>query len=83
MRHSIYLKIAVLLVKADLRREERAYRKAVRREAFFIPYHNQHLMKDIGLDTEGRATVSSLPVQAKAKRTVSLLRQSLEVRPIT
>ncbi|CAH0541147.1 DUF1127 domain-containing protein [Vibrio marisflavi] len=83
MRHSIYLKLAVLLVKADLRREEREYKKAIRREAYFIPYQNQHLLKDIGLDKEGRANTISMPIQAKAKRTVNLLRQSVEARPIT
>ncbi|MCL9781395.1 DUF1127 domain-containing protein [Vibrio sp. S4M6] len=83
MRHSIYLKLAVLLVQADLRREEREYRKALRREAFLSPWQNEHLLKDIGLDREGRTTVVSVPVQVKAKRTVRLLRQSLHIRPVT
>ncbi|MCE7630389.1 DUF1127 domain-containing protein, partial [Vibrio fluvialis] len=37
MRHSVYLQLATLLVRADLRREEREWKRKVRRSAFDIP----------------------------------------------
>ena len=37
MSHSVYLKLATLLVKADLRREERDWKRRIRRSAFPYP----------------------------------------------
>ena len=36
MSHSVYLKLAIFLVKIDLRREERQWKRRVRRAAFQI-----------------------------------------------
>ena len=50
MRHSIYLKLDTVLLKADLKREEKQWQRMVRRNAHQIPWTNEHLLKDIGLD---------------------------------
>lgn len=38
MRHSIYLRLATLLIKADLAREEREWKRAVRKVQYEIPW---------------------------------------------
>ncbi len=53
MRHSIYLKLATVLLKADLKREEKQWQRMVRRSSHDIPWTNEHLLKDIGLDKDG------------------------------
>ncbi|GAK85125.1 hypothetical protein JCM19238_2705 [Vibrio ponticus] len=80
MNQSIYLKLATLLVKADLRREERAWKRKVRRSAHEIPWQNEHLLRDIGLDREGRPIGESLAPQVKAERRIRHLRRVLTSR---
>lgn len=55
MRHSIYLKLATVLLKADLKREEKQWQRMVRRSSHDIPWTNEHLLKDIGLDKDATA----------------------------
>lgn len=38
MRHSIYLTLATLLIKADLKREEREWQRTVRRSSHDVPH---------------------------------------------
>ncbi|MCE7599663.1 DUF1127 domain-containing protein [Vibrio fluvialis] len=80
MRHSVYLQLATLLVRADLRREEREWKRKVRRSAFDIPWHNEHLLKDIGLQVDGRPIGSSVPDAIKADRRVRHIRRVLSAR---
>ncbi|WP_417553762.1 hypothetical protein [Marinomonas fungiae] len=68
------MKLATLLLKADLKREEKGQRK-VRRSAHDIPWTNVHLLKDIGLDPEGRSTRASVPDTVKVERRVRHLRR--------
>lgn len=81
MKHSFYIQLAVFLVKADLRREERQWKRKVRRSAYDIPWHNAHLLRDIGLDSEGRAECSSAAVAAE--RRVRHFRRIISSRPAT
>lgn len=83
MSHSIYLKLATVLVKADLRREERAWKRKVRRSAYEIPWHNEHLLRDIGLDLDGRPIGRSEAPKAKAERRIRHLRRVLTARITT
>ncbi|HAS61941.1 MAG TPA: DUF1127 domain-containing protein [Vibrio sp.] len=83
MSHSIYLKLATVLVKADLRREERAWLRKVRRSAHEIPWQNEHLLRDIGLDKEGRPLGNSLAPEVKAERHIRHLRRVLTSRIVT
>ncbi|MGR5542643.1 DUF1127 domain-containing protein, partial [Vibrio campbellii] len=54
MRHSIYLKLAAWCVVADLKQEERAWKRRVRQSANELPFHSEHLLRDVGLDATGR-----------------------------
>ena len=80
MRHSIYLKLATVLVRADLRREEREWQRKVRRSSFDLPWENTHLLKDIGLESDGRPIGSSEPEAVKIERRVRHLRRVLSTR---
>ncbi|EDP57516.1 hypothetical protein [Vibrio sp. AND4] len=83
MRHSIYLKLATLLLKADLKREEKQWQRMVRRSAHDIPWTNEHLLKDIGLDADGRSAKTSVPDAVKVDRRVRHLRRVLTSRILT
>ena len=83
MGHSIYLQLATLLVGADLRREERQWQRNVRRHAFELPFNSQHLLKDIGLESDGRAIGVSVPDSIKAERHIRHLRRVLSMRITT
>jgi uncharacterized protein YjiS (DUF1127 family) len=80
MRHSIYLKLATVLLKADLKREEKQWQRMVRRNVHQIPWTNEHLLKDIGLDKEGRSNHVSVPDAVKVERRVRHLRRVLTAR---
>ncbi|WP_105902177.1 DUF1127 domain-containing protein [Vibrio gangliei] len=80
MRHSIYIQLATLLVKADLKREERIWLRKVRRAQYEIPWHSEHLLRDIGLDATGRPLGESVATPAKAERRVTLMRRILQAR---
>lgn len=80
MNHSIYLKLAIFLVKADLKHEERIWKRKVCRSAYDILWHNEYLLRDIGLDKEGRPLDNTLAPESKAKRHVRHLRRALSWR---
>ena len=83
MKHSIYLTLATVLIKADLRREERAWKKKVRRSAYDIPWHSEHLLRDIGLGLDGRPLGKSEAPQVKMQRRIGHLRRVLTARITT
>lgn len=83
MRHSIYLKLATVLLKADLKREEKQWQRMVRRSSHDIPWTNEHLLKDIGTDKDGRSTQASVPDAVKVERRVRHLRRVLTSRILT
>ncbi len=80
MSHSIYIKLATVLVRADLRREEREWKRKVRRSQYDLPWHNVHLLKDIGLQADGRPIGTSVPNTVKAERQVRHIRRVLRLR---
>lgn len=80
MSHSVYLKLATVLVKADLKREEREWKRKLRRSAYDIPWNNPHLLKDIGLEQDGRPVGFSEPDSVKAERRIRHLRRVLSAR---
>ncbi len=83
MRHSIYLKLATVLLKADLKREEKQWQRMVRRSSHDIPWTNEHLLKDIGLDKDYCSTRTSVPDAVKVDRRVRHLRRVLTSRILT
>ncbi|EGR0207570.1 TPA: DUF1127 domain-containing protein [Vibrio vulnificus] len=80
MRHSIYLKLATILVQADLKREEREWAKRVRRSSYEIPWNNAFLLRDIGLDEGGRANLNTTPDEVKVARRIRHIRRVLSAR---
>ncbi|BCL71063.1 conserved hypothetical protein [Vibrio nigripulchritudo MADA3029] len=80
MRHSIYIQLATLLVKADIKREERAWKRRVARAQQNIPWHNAHLLQDIGLDPDGRLVGANEQPSATAERRVRHLRRLIRTR---
>ncbi|PQJ90039.1 DUF1127 domain-containing protein [Aliivibrio sifiae] len=83
MRHSLYLHLATLLIKADFAREEREWKRRVRKVQYEIPWGNEYLLKDIGLHIDGR-TISHFEVtEIKAERQVRHLRRLIRLRITT
>ncbi|WP_375751256.1 DUF1127 domain-containing protein [Vibrio sp. HN007] len=81
MSHSVYLTLATFLIKADLRREEREWKKKIRKSVHDIPWHNAHLLRDIGLEADGRSVgTPSLPDHVIAERRVRHIRRVLNAR---
>ncbi|WP_264878021.1 DUF1127 domain-containing protein [Vibrio agarivorans] len=83
MRHSIYLKLAAWCVVADLKQEERAWKRRVRQSAHELPFHSEHLLRDVGLDATGRPLGRTETPKATAGRRVRHLRRILQSRMIT
>jgi len=83
MRHSLYLHLAVFFVRADIRREERVWLAKTRRATSEIPLGNAYLLKDIGLNAEGRALCSAEPRDIAAKRRVRHLRRACRLKIAT
>ncbi|WP_299685493.1 DUF1127 domain-containing protein [uncultured Vibrio sp.] len=83
MRHSVYLKLATILIRADLRREEREWQRKVRRSSYHLPWNNTHLLKDIGLEADGRPIGFSEPEAVTIERRVRHLRRALSARITT
>lgn len=83
MRHSLYLQLATLLVRADLRREDRVWRAKLRRTVHDLPWDNAFLLRDVGLDTDGRPLGLSEPAAVTADRRVRHLRRVLSSRITT
>ncbi|MGF1741184.1 DUF1127 domain-containing protein [Vibrio profundum] len=80
---SIYLQVATLLVRADLRREQRNWLRHARRDSYITPFHHKHLLRDIGLDIHGQLLNASQGVNTQADRKMLSIRRTLVMRPIT
>ena len=80
MRHSVYLKLATVLIRADLRREEQEWQRKVRRSSLDLPWNNAHLLRDIGLEADGRPIGFSEPEVVTIERRVRHLRRVLSAR---
>ncbi|MCJ2375862.1 DUF1127 domain-containing protein [Vibrio sp. ZSDZ34] len=83
MQTSVYLTLATWLIKADIHREEREWKRRYRRNAYQLPLHSPHLLRDIGLDSEGRPLGRVAPPQVEAKRKARHLRRILHGRITT
>ncbi|AUI85330.1 DUF1127 domain-containing protein [Vibrio azureus] len=83
MRHSIYVKLAAILLHADLKRETRQWQRLMRRQGYHLPALNTHLLKDIGLDFEGRSNRAYVPDAVKTERKTRHLRRVLSLRIMT
>jgi hypothetical protein len=80
MRHSLYIHLATWFIRADLRREERAWRRKIRRTAYTIPWHSEHLLRDIGLEPDGRFIGKELNAVDKTDRRLRHIRRLCSLR---
>lgn len=81
MRHSVYIQLAALMIRADLRREERTWKRKVRRTVHHIPWDNAYLLRDIGLESDGRAIGTvSVPESVIVERRMRHIRRVLSAR---
>ena len=76
MKKSLYLKLATLLIKADVIREKRNKNRMVNS----LPLHSDHLLKDIGVTKEGYILETGEPDSVKAKRRVRHIKRVLNMR---
>ncbi|MDX2321519.1 MAG: DUF1127 domain-containing protein [Moritella sp.] len=83
MRHSLYLNLAVFFVRADIRREERVWLAKNRRTSSDLPLGNAYLLKDLGLNVDGRPLCSAEPRDVNAARRVRHLRRACRVKIAT
>lgn len=75
MRHSIYITLATWLIEADVRRQERAFQRKLRRSVRDIPWHSEYLLRDIGLQPEGQVLVERQAADDQVTRRVRHLRR--------
>lgn len=80
MRDSVLVKLATTLLYLDIKNEERLWKKARRRYSYIVPWTNTHLLRDIGLDSEGRV---NLRKPRSAERKVAILYRALRWRTTT
>ncbi|WP_419209301.1 hypothetical protein ACN08N_14015 [Photobacterium leiognathi subsp. mandapamensis] len=77
MRQSIYIRFAIFLIQQDIKREDALWRHQQRRVRVYLPYHSAHLLRDVGVESDGRIAVSHL---VHAERKVRHLRRTLWFR---
>lgn len=80
MSQSIYIHLAFWLVKAELKREERDWKKKVRQQYAEIPHQSQHMLKDIGMNHEGVAAIPSASPKTIAKRRILTLKRLVSLK---
>ena len=82
MRQSVYLRLAVLLVQLDVKREDALWRREHRRVQVHLPFPlSEYLLKDIGVDKEHR--ISRELLSSSASRKVRHLRREYKSRLVT
>jgi len=74
MRQSLYIILAVTLIKADINNELRKSRKLQRAVRYTDLNMSASLLRDIGLQADGFDVGEKFPPAVKAKRTVRYLR---------
>jgi uncharacterized protein YjiS (DUF1127 family) len=83
MRHSIYIKLASILVIADVKSEQRQWQKRARRARYELPYQSKHLLSDVGLDQDGYAVQMPKAAEKAIEHRVELLRYVIKSRLVT
>ncbi|MDP5254593.1 MULTISPECIES: DUF1127 domain-containing protein [unclassified Vibrio] len=73
MRPSIYISLATWLIQQDLHRQDRQWRRNLRRRSYHVPWHNAHLLRDIGLDPQGRPLGQEMPIEQATQRRLAHL----------
>lgn len=81
MRQSVYLRIAVFFIRLDIQREDAAWRRNYRRVTVDLPNYSAHLLRDIGVEKDGR--IAWEPASTQAARKARHLRQKYKSRLVT
>lgn len=81
MRQSVYLRLAVLLIRLDVQREEAHWRRQHSRVRVHMPNLSQHLKQDIGIAKDSRIEIA-FPAD-KAGRLARRLRRGYQSRWVT
>ena len=74
MRPSIYLLLATLLIKADIYNEARKREKRLQPQLVDLQYLSTHMMRDIGIQSDGFVVGDKFPAVMKAQRAVRYFR---------
>lgn len=74
MRQSIYLILATTLIKADIQNELRKKRKLLCPIRVDHLYFSDHLLRDVGIQSDGFVVGERFPPTVIARRTVRYLR---------
>ena len=77
MRQSVYIRFAIFLIQQDVIREEALWRHQQRRVSVYLPVFSPHLLRDVGVESDGRIALSHL---VHAERKVRHLRRTLRFR---
>ncbi|MFC3022771.1 DUF1127 domain-containing protein [Vibrio zhugei] len=84
MSQSLYLKVAVLLIRADLRLEERRWQSQIRKQAYHLPLMSVYMLRDIGFTPSSHiATMNTLADTVKVQRRLYHIRRMLSSRITT
>ncbi|MGO1297286.1 MAG: DUF1127 domain-containing protein [Vibrio sp.] len=84
MSQSLYLKAAVLLIRADLHLEERRWHNKIRKQAHHLPLMSAYMMRDIGFELSTHiATMNTMPDTVKVQRRLYHIRRMLSSRITT
>lgn len=81
MRQSVYLRIAVLLIRLDVHREDAAWRREHRRITIHLPHFSAHMLQDVGVGKDQR--IAHNLVSTEATRMARHLRREYKSRLIT
>ncbi|MEJ2765461.1 hypothetical protein VV869_16030 [Photobacterium sp. MCCC 1A19761] len=81
MRQSVYLRLAVLLIRLDVQREEAQWRRQHSRVRVHMPNLSLHLKQDIGIAADNRVDYA-FPAD-KAGRLARRLRRGYQSRWVT
>ena len=77
MRQSVYIRFAIFLIQQDVKREETVWRHQQRRVSVYLPVLSPHLLRDVGVENDGRIALSHL---VHGERKVRHLRRTLRFR---
>ncbi len=80
MRDSIFIQLATLLIKADIYREDSAWKRRVKRSQNNPPWNDAYLLKDIGLSQQSSDTVENERPSFTVERRVRHLRRLIRTR---
>ncbi|WP_028023858.1 hypothetical protein [Enterovibrio calviensis] len=83
MNQSLYLRLAIMFVRLDLKREENQWRKNHRRVRYVGQPLSDHLMRDIGFEKDGFSIGHTVAPQYKAQREVVRMRRRLRLNATT